>query len=398
MQINVVSYAYAGTGTEASGGDKIFVEFAKRWARKSEVHIYTLEEGYKLCRKNGVEGVTYKVVRLDQKEFLFPILYTVKTIRGCIEALRVRSDSDNLAIYSSSDFWPDAIPAFIMKKMLKNAKWVAGFYLFAPRPLRNQNETGYRGGYAKLSLTNLIYYFSQQLIYRIMKRNADFIVVANELDKRIFVKDGFPSDRIEPIYGGVDIGAIRRTPTPSDTKYDGCFVGRLHPQKGPLELIRIWKLVCTAKPDATLALVGEGPLENEIRDEIGKSELSDNIFMLGWVEGQKKYKVLKSSKVFLHTPVLDTGGMAAAEGMACGLPVVAFDLPGYLFSYPRGMIKVQNGDIKAFANAVIELLRDQKLYDKISKEALSFSLEWDWDSRALHVLNEIELLFRAPHA
>jgi glycosyltransferase involved in cell wall biosynthesis len=114
--------------------------------------------------------------------------------------------------------------------------------------------------------------------------------------------------------------------------------------------------------------------------------------MLGWVEGKRKYEILKSSKLFLHTPVRDTGGMAAAEGMACGLPVVGFDLPGYEFAYPQGMLKAPVGDLQAFAGLVIELLRNETLWRRVSDEAHGSSLKWDWDVKSKEVLKEIESL------
>ena len=240
------------------------------------------------------------------------------------------------------------------------------------------------------SLRNLVYYLSQRVSYYLIKQQADFILVANELDKRIFVKDGIPNTKVMPVYGGVNITAISQIP-PQKLKYDGCFVGRLHPQKGPLELIRIWHLICKVIPEAKLALIGEGPLRNEVRNEINKMNLVQNVEMLGWVDGDEKYKILKSGKVFLHTPILDTGGMAAAEGMACGLPVIGFDLPGYKFCYPKGMLKAQIGDLKAFAGLVLTLLQDKKSHYQVKKTAIEFSKEWDWDKRSQDILDRIKM-------
>src|SRR4029077_19953101 len=137
------------------------------------------------------------------------------------------------------------------------------------------------------------YYLSQKIVYEIAKRSADYVVVANELDKRRFVRDGYPSSRVRAIYGGVDLTAINQTPA-QETIYDACFVGRLHPQKGPLELIQIWREVCRAIPRASLALIGEGPLEDQVKKSIEESGLTSNIKMLGWVEGDAKYAILKS--------------------------------------------------------------------------------------------------------
>jgi len=395
LTINIIANAGASPlGT--SGGDRIFIECARGWVREGhKMRILVWKEGYEVCKKNKLEDVDYKVFKSEYKPFGFPFMYLARTIEGCVQALRIRpkENSEKTVIYSSSDFWPDSLPAFIMKKRVKNSKWVAGFYFFAPSPFKSSSDIEYRGGRAPFRLKNLAYHFSQRIVYRLIGRNADFILVANELDKSIFVKDGVSPAKVIPVYGGVDIKAISQIPPPQVSKYDGCFVGRLHPQKGPLELVRIWGLVCKARPSAKLALIGNGPSENEVKDEIRRRNLDHNIDMLGYVGSNEMYDVLKSSKVFLHTPVLDTGGMAAAEGMACGLPVVGFDLPGYHFCYPRGMLKAPIGDIEAFAALVLNLLQDEDLYYKARNEALEFAQQWDWDRKVRDILNSIESLF-----
>ena len=82
--------------------------------------------------------------------------------------------------------------------------------------------------------------------------------------------------------------------------------------------------------------------------------------------------------------------MAAAEGMACGLPVVGFDLPGYEFAYPQGMLKAPIGDLRAFAGLVVELLRNEALRREVAAKALEHSLKWDWNAKSAEILNDIQ--------
>ncbi len=389
LAIDVVSFAYAGSGTEASGGDKIFVEFAKRWARENTVSVFTTRAGRVLCQNNNVHRARFITIHVGEEHATSLLTILRKTIRGSIKVLRTPGFVSRPIVYSSSDFWPDVIPALIIRRSTRGAKWVTGLYLFAPNPFRKKTDADYRGRRARVTLRNVGYFFSQRIIYEVAKRSADFVLVANELDKRNLVKDGYPASRVKPIYGGVDLDAIDRVPS-QETSYDGCFVGRLHPQKGPLELIQIWKNVCRVRPDASLALIGEGPLNTQVRASIKENGLDKNIKMMGWVDGERKYRILKSSRIFLHTPVSDTGGMAAAEGMACGLPVVAFDLPGYQYAYPRGMIKIKTGDTIAFAKAVIDLLDSPEEYQRIRNDAISYSREWDWNVKASEVLEDFK--------
>ena len=65
-------------------------------------------------------------------------------------------------------------------------------------------------------------------------------------------------------------------------KYDACFVGRFHQQKGVLVLIDIWKEVVKLKPDAKLAMIGNGPLEEEVKNRAKEYGIGNNIDLFGF--------------------------------------------------------------------------------------------------------------------
>jgi len=75
--------------------------------------------------------------------------------------------------------------------------------------------------------------------------------------------------------------------------------------------------------------------------------------------------------------------------MACGLPGVSFDLPALRTYYPKGMLKTPCYDLKAFAENILKLLNDEKLYSKTSKDALDWAEKWDWDARSTYLLDQI---------
>lgn len=393
MRVHIIANFIFGVGV--SGGDRIFIEFSRRWSRQGiPVRVYTTEDGYKMCKDYNLDSVDYTVWH-SFPSFLKPykiglfLLYLFQTIRGCLEAFRVSAKGKPI-FFSSSDFLADSLTGLILKQRHRGSRWIASLYLFAPNPIKNPKDVHYRGGYTPPTLKTLAYYTAQRIAYPLIRRYADLILVANELDRDTFIRDGVPPERIIALYGGVDLKSIERSPPGEAIRYDGCFVGRFHPQKGVLELIDIWEEVIRKKKDAKLAMIGRGPIEKEVREKVRERGLEGNIDLLGYLDGEEKYRILKSSRVFLHPPILDTGGMAAAEGMACGLPVVGFDLPGYKYCYPRGMLKAPVGDIKAFADLVLKLFEDRDLYARVQKEALDFAKEWDWDNRADQVLRAIE--------
>jgi glycosyltransferase involved in cell wall biosynthesis len=292
-----------------------------------------------------------------------------------------KEKNDKAVLFSISDELPDIIPAVIVKICFPRIKWIGSDFLFMPNPFK-----GYDYNFEEIirfpDKKVLFAWFVEKIVDFLMTKYADLIFVTNELDKKRFVRLGFKNERIKATYGGINFKEVK---VPKQKKiFDGIFVGRIHPQKGILHLIRIWKEVCKQKPNAKLAIIGNGLREHELRMklEIKRLNLEKNIKLLGFVEGKQKYKILKASKVFLHTPVYDNCGMTAAEAMAAGLPVVRFNLPALDYPYPKGTVKIKLKDYQGFANAIIKLIDDKEFREKIVKEGREIIKYWDWNLKA----------------
>ena len=391
--LTIYIIALSSQGPGLSGGDRIYIEWARRWAKGGQrINLLVWEEGYKMCQRKRLGGVNYILSSAMRcKRFGPVVLYLARTIKGCSLALRIKpnKDSKEMVIYSSSDFWMDSLPGWIMKKRFPAAKWIASFYLFAPHPLKGFRRT-YKKGIGLPGGKELIYFLLQKPIYWMVKRSADMVFVTSEPDRDKFISKRLPPERVIAVRGGVDTKISKQVPEPGEKKYDAVFIGRFHPQKGVLELVDIWRDVCRMEKDAKLAMIGDGSLEEEVKKKIKRMGLEKNIELLGFMDGVEKIKVFKSSRVVLHPAVYDSGGMAACEAMACGLPGVSFNLPALKTYYPRGMLKAPINDLGAFAQNIIRLLNDEELYQKMSKEALSLAREeWDWDKRAALIYSKI---------
>ena len=369
-----------------SGGDRIFIECAKRWAEKGhDIQLITCEEGYKMCQRYGLRNVNYFIVSSPRYRLPLYLLYILRVIRGIILAWRM-SHFRNIVVYSSSDFWPDSIPAWILKMRFRKVKWVAGFYLFTHNPF--SGDSPYKGRFV---LKGLFYCLSQMPVYCLVRRYADMVFVTNELDRWRFIDDKrLTPDKVVAVRGGVDVKTPAFIPELEGKEFDAVFLGRFHPQKGVLELIDIWEYVCKRKKDAKLAMIGVGELESEVKAKIKKYGLENNIVFFGFKDGVEKLKIFKDSKVVVHPAVYDSGGMAACEAMACGLPGVSFDLPALKTYYPKGMLKTPCFDLKVFAENIYTLLENEDFYQKLKREALELAKEWDWEKKSEELLKSIK--------
>lgn len=395
--------ANTALGPYLSGGDRIWIELSRKWAEMGiKIKVYVWEEGMAMAQRNDLNHKNIEFILWSAKKFKkfgFAFNYFARTVKGILNALKIKKRSvHGEIIYSSSDFWPDSIPAFLMRKKLKNAKWVAGFYLFAPNPLK-----GFRGNYGTKwhfpKIKELLYFFHQKPIYFLVKKYADMIFVTGEEDKKRILNDGFRK-KIVMVKGGVDTETPKKYFQKNSEKiqkeYDACFVGRFHPQKGVLELIDIWDEVLKLKQQARLAIIGADSesYKKMVVEKIRKLGLQNNIDLLGYLNGFDKYKIFLKSRMILHPAIYDSGGMAACEGMAWGLPAIGFDLVSLKTYYPKGMLKAKIGDMKDFSKNIVELMDNQNLYLKIKKDALTLANSWSWRKRAEITISHLESLIK----
>lgn len=394
--LKFIFFALMAWGEGISGGDKISIEFARRWSKLYPVTIYLWEEGYRMYMRQNLDSrkIKFKIVNMNPWKYLgFFINYLARIIAGILLSLRINLENEKTTVvYSATEFWMDSLPGFILKLRFPKITLITTWFQTAPNPL-----VGFREGDRAQSFrfSALAYWLAQLPIKPLIKIFADYVLVNNENERKQFLnmeKRG----KVIVVLGAVDLVMIKNLLAKIKSKvkiYDAVFQGRFHPQKGIIELIDIWKLVVDKKGDARLVLIGDGPLMEKVKMKIKNEKLEDNVAIFGFVfDGVKKYQIFQQSKIVVHPAFYDSGGMASLEAMALGLPAVGFNLTAFESYYPKGMIKVPINNLKAFADAIVELLKNRTLYLKMANQAkLLISQNWTWDKRASDILNHIIL-------
>ncbi|MCJ7660958.1 MAG: glycosyltransferase [Anaerolineales bacterium] len=268
---------------------------------------------------------------------------------------------------------------------------MVAFSMFAP-PIFGGWRSGLDSRVKFIEQRALALKLNEMLVYKIIKRWADIIYVNNDIDLKRIRSSGVPSKRTIVIGGGVDTELSASVQSDGVINFEAVFVGRFHPQKGVLELVDIWKKVCQQLPQARLAMIGNGPLENAVAVKVNRLGLERNIHLAGFKDGIEKIRIFRQSRIVLHPALYDSGGMAAAEAMVCGLPGVSFDLPSLRSYYPKGMLKAE--DEEEFANLIIHLLTNSALYHEISHEAQLWAMSWDWSIVANRLLEKCQALMQ----
>jgi len=162
------------------------------------------------------------------------------------------------------------------------------------------------------------------------------------------------------------------------------LVDRFGRRKRQNLLIEVFKKVHDVDPEVKLSIVGNykrvtGDSNNRSKlnrfaevvfDLIEKYDLKEAITVHGEVTDQEKIDLLAQSSIFVKTSEHEMQGISTLEGMASGLPVVAFDnsATGETVKLGGG-ISVLDGDVEAMAKAILELLSDPQKMETMSKQS-----------------------------
>lgn len=362
---------FANTFYLISGGDMIFVNLAKKFIRSNnQVTVITNEKGEDFCISHGLPQSSVAVQAsswIDKYPLVVVELY--KTLVSTLREFFANRQNPEV-IFSSSFFLPDLIPAVIAKIKSPRSKLVVGIYLLFPSIFSFKK---YHGGQVKL----VFLYLSQQISLFLVRVFADLVLTASEKDVKRF-------KNAVAIRGGIDFKLIKKIKN-KGKRYDLVYFGRFHSQKGLLDLMDIWCKVHKSRPSTNFLMIGAGPLEEEMKEKAKKLNLLDRISFTGILSGTKKYKYLKSCRLFTSASRFDTGNMALDEALACGVPGVVYDLEH--LNYPQGVIKVHIGDKTKMKKEIITLLSDTYTRAKLGKQGKEFIKNYDWEITSKKILN-----------
>ncbi len=102
-------------------------------------------------------------------------------------------------------------------------------------------------------------------------------------------------------------------------------VGRLSPEKGYIDLVKIYSVLLNNHPDWVLDIIGDGSERERLERFINKHDLKDKIILHGFQNKDYIDKIMQKSSIYVMTSYTESFGIVLLEAMSHGLPCVAFD-------------------------------------------------------------------------
>lgn len=144
-------------------------------------------------------------------------------------------------------------------------------------------------------------------------------------------------------------------------------------RKGLDVLIKAWQQLCHQRHDNHLLLVGTGSDALVLRDRIDKMRLPRIHWVNEYILDRQRVRDYLRAADFYTLPSRNEGfPVAPLEAMACGLPIIATDVPGIadiLKNANSGGIRVPCEDANQLAIALEHLSKDRGLRQRMGRQA-----------------------------
>ena len=205
---------------------------------------------------------------------------------------------------------------------------------------------------------------------RAAARRVDHVVAISESVRGFLLSDyGLPQEKVTCIPLG-----WRGDPKPRSTDPRPptvVCVAALRPEKGHNVLLDAFAKVRRTLPDARLVLVGDGALRQTLQAQAAANGDSDHVDFLGAVPDIWEH--LARADVFAIASRSEAFGIAIAEAMAAGLPVVAPAVGAIAELVQPGVTGelFAAGDAAAMADHLVRLLASPEIRASMSATALA---------------------------
>ncbi len=297
---------------------------------------------------------------------------------------------ENIIVLPKKYSLPNLLYSFVLpfayRKHFENSLWIKtnqmmGSWVAVLSKILFKKKIFIRTGYTE-SLSYINKKFFQKLFIHIIEylayKTADMSSVTSSLQLK-YIKRKYSPNNITLIPNGIDITLFKplnnkkyTKPTSqlSNTSTRLLFIGRLHHEKNVINLLKSLK----GLENVVIKIIGKGPLKKELKRL--SVDYSVNVEFIDKVPNSELPKIYNQADIYIQPSLYEGNPKTILEAMACGLPIIASDVPGI-----NNIIKHKesgylcNTNIKSIKDAIINLQNDLSLRLIISKNARKYIVE-----------------------
>jgi len=281
-----------------------------------------------VAKKRGLRGVVFKSRgRID--------------VRTIIEIRRFLKDN-TIDILHTHGYKSDIVG--VLAVLSGKTKWVATNHVWHPM---NGKLRLYEG------------------IDALALRFANRVVAVSDEIREDLIRANVPPPNIRVVYNGIDIGrfsqsnsveALKSTLGVGLQEFVVTMVGRLSPEKGQRLFLEAASRIASGKENVKFLIVGDGPMEEELRGEASRLNLDGRVIFTGFRTDIPAIYAL--SDLVVNMSSIEGLPLTVLEAMASGVPVVAArtgGIPTVIRDDETGLL-IDSYDVGALTRAISSLI------------------------------------------
>jgi glycosyltransferase involved in cell wall biosynthesis len=340
----------------------------------------------------GAELIAFEFARKLVKDG-HSVTFFCRAFPGCvkeevIDGVRIVRRGALLTVYFEAFFYYQSLQKKpdVVIDMVNTLCWQTPLYVPKHQRLGYVNQLAKEVFFFELPWPlSWIAYYLEKLEYLTYKDTR--FLVYSQSTKDDLVSFGIPGKSIELFPMGLDhdryVSGKKKSKTPLLIT-----VSRLVKMKRVDVCIEAMVEVLKLEPKAELVVVGDGPDKKRLQNMITTLGLEKNVRILDkgafYVDkkvGDPKVKLMQEAWMLLLPSVKEGWGMVVTEAAACGTPSIVSNVTGLRDSVlheKTGLVLSANPSAGEMSENILKLIQNNKLRDKLSKQAISWSKEFSW--------------------
>lgn len=199
-----------------------------------------------------------------------------------------------------------------------------------------------------------------------------------------------PSDKVDIIPNGIDFECFKQDVSvdlyrkkykdPGDKLV--FFVGRLVYEKGVQTVLEAMPLIMNKVPNVKFVVAGSGPHLNQLKALVAEFGLDNKVKFVGHIDTFDLCAFYSIADLTVVPSLYEPFGMVVLESMAMGTPTIVADTGGLseIVVHEETGLKFEPGNPESLAEAMLRILADDVLADRLTTDAMSYmGDQYNWD-------------------
>ena len=222
---------------------------------------------------------------------------------------------------------------------------------------------------------------------------ADLIIALSDTWKKLF-EDEIGFKNIFVLKNEIDSDSFASARIIEDEAYSRIlFLGRLGKRKGAYDLVHSIRKLKNKGINLKCIMAGDGEIK-EIQELSKELKVDSDIECVGWIDINKKKKLLKESSVLVLPSYNEGLPMAILEAMSAGKVIISTTvgaIPEVIDNMENGIL-IEAGDIESLAIAIEKIISNRKLAQQISTNNIR-KIKEQYERKSMH--SKLKVYFEA---